>query len=62
MHFVLSQGMAQRVFTQQDEPGQHFVFDRLHPAFRVGIQIGRSGRQHHTLHADTRYSLRRRSS
>jgi hypothetical protein len=38
MRFVLREGMAQGVFTQQDEPREHLILDGSHPLFRLGIQ------------------------
>jgi hypothetical protein len=50
MLHILRQRMAERRFPKEDQPRETFLLDRSHPAFRVGVQIGRPRRQWHTCH------------
>jgi hypothetical protein len=45
---ILRQCMAERRFSTQDEPRQTLLFDRSHPALRVGVQIRRPRRSNGT--------------
>jgi len=46
---ALGQCMAERRFPKEDHPREALLLDRAHPALRIGIQVGRSGWQDHTL-------------
>ena len=45
----LRQRMAERRFPKEDHPREARLLDRAHPALRIGMQVGRSGWQDHTL-------------
>jgi hypothetical protein len=45
MHFVLLKGSPQRKLSEENQPGEAVLFDRSHPALRVGIQVGTLGWQ-----------------
>jgi hypothetical protein len=49
MVHVLFEHMPKSTLAKQNQPRQDLVLDRLHPAFRVGIQIRRPRRQDHAL-------------
>jgi len=46
---ILRQRMAERRFPKEDHPREALLLDRAHPALRIGMQVGRSGWQDHTL-------------
>src|SRR5882724_3250899 len=50
MFQILLQRSPQRQFSKQDQPRQTFVFDRLHPAFCVRVQIRASCWQSKRIH------------
>src|SRR6267378_5575991 len=50
MFQILLQRSPQRRFSKQDQPRQTFVFDRLHPAFCVRVQIRASCWQSKRIH------------
>ena len=50
MFHILLQRSPQRRFSKQDQPRQTFLFDRLHPAFRVRVQIRASCWQSKWIH------------
>ena len=49
MGCVFRQGVVQRLFPKENQPCQALFLDGAHPALGVGIQVGRSGWQDHTL-------------
>jgi hypothetical protein len=46
---IVRQCMAKRRFPTQDHPRETLLLDRAHPAFRIGVQVGRSGWQDDAL-------------
>jgi hypothetical protein len=46
---ILRQRMAERRFPKEAHPREALLLDCAHPALRIGIQVGRSGRQDPTL-------------
>src|SRR6267378_2234352 len=51
------QGAAQRGFTEQNELGKTFAFDRAYPPLRVTIQIWAACRQSHAAYPAGRESI-----
>src|SRR5213083_945837 len=51
------QGAAQRGFTEQNELGKTFAFDRAYPPLRVTIQIWAACRQSHAAYPGGRESI-----
>src|SRR5204862_5797808 len=51
------QGAAQRRFTEQNELGKTFAFDRAYPPLRVTIQIWAACRQSHAAYRAGRESI-----
>src|SRR5215831_7849628 len=47
----LTNGIPQGVFTKEDHPLQTTLLDAPHKPLRIGIQVGRSGRQSHRFDA-----------
>ena len=62
MRHILRQRMAERRFSKEDQPRETFLLDRAHPAFRVGVQVGRSGWQDDTLDTSLIDDLLKRST
>src|ERR1700686_100245 len=57
MFAEVCQGAAQRGFTEQNELGKTFAFDRAYPPLRVTIQIWAACRQSHAAYPAGRESI-----
>src|SRR5262245_15424913 len=51
MPHVFCERMPESALTKEDQLRQGFLFDGADPPFRIGIQIGRSGREWDTVDA-----------
>src|SRR5438105_4774019 len=51
MLHILRQRMAKRRFPKEDQPRETLLFNRSHPALRVGVQIWRPWRERHSRDA-----------